>query len=932
MKRLLLTLSLVVSTQSFAADPLFSEQWGLQNNGQKVYRTQGDLNRLEIAGTPGVDINWPGLEKLNQMAAGKEVIVAVIDTGMDMTHPEFKDRLFKGKDFLDEADMIDDMGHGTHVAGIIAANADGRGIQGVTPSQVKILPLKVLKKDLSDFLYKKGDKTVILTDIFANAIAYAIQAKVSVINMSLGWPQIMNKQRVMDLLDLANEKGIVVVAASGNNNKDVPTWPCAHAAVICVGAIDGQGALTEFSNHGGKVDLVAPGEWIISTIPKKLESYGLRINGYDAKNGSSQAAPFVAAAAALLKLQNPDMTVNEVKLRLYGTAKKISADKEGRFVRFGALSLNDALTIKPQAMASVLVKNLTTIGVEQNGNFNFTLPLEILGDSKAQAQVSLTGLDADITVNGDKVNISGSLDDLNQDSEIKVVFTTILAGKTTKTATTLSFARNITLSDMSSVRIPNLPAKDLMAIQGGIRTPRIFNVLVDDEATADSHFFVAGRTSKDSPDLRLATFRAMMKTGEMLKTSVALPDHHEVFTVIEKDVNMDGANDIIIYGLNSARKKAVLTFVNFKGEPLFGKNSRWEYDLTDFGLLPNKGENPFSWIQLNSVVGKILVPYFSYQGTMPDLDNSKNILDHEAPIKKARYFYLEPVLENGKIEVRPRVTDSVAIKKQLKKKILPNSNESIVIERLLPQSSVERKKGINRHLVSVGEGFNLRFFIMTISSPGNFTIAPYGNADAFMSSNNVIATRSLENYRLSQNAFLLALFNRNTARIKPINSDGMAQAWNIKTNSWSNQFQDVVGSFESGERRTFFIESRYHVYVYDQQSTNKPLIFKLPVNRDSSMQQVQFSETLQTVIVNDNGKNQPAVAINSIQIFGDRFYSMVSDGESFKRPVALSVIIPSNCVPFRSQMVNSIGHSAYTMLCSSADGGAVLSFFPLKLP
>jgi hypothetical protein len=929
MKKLLLASALIMNV-ALAHDPLFPQQWGLKNDGQSAFRTQGDLTRETIKGIPGIDINWPGQDQLSKLGPNREVIVAVIDTGMDMEHPEFKNRLYKGKDFLDDADMSDEMGHGTHVAGIIAANADGVGVEGITPSQVKILPLKVLKKELNDFFYKQNGKTVLLTDIFANAIAYAVEAKAQVINMSLGWPQIMNTPRVMRALDIAQERGVIVVAASGNNNKDVPTWPCAHPAVICVGAIDGQGSLTEFTNHGGKVDLVAPGEWIISTITRKVESYGLRINGYDAKNGSSQAAPFVSAAAALLKLQNPDITVEEVKLRLYGTAKKINADKEGRFVRFGALDLNAALTTKPQAMASVLVKNLTTVGVDQNGNFNFNLPLEILGETQDSPEVTLNGLDANVKVESDKVFISGTLDDITRDSEIKVSFTVSLGSKRTQTNATLSFARDISLQDMTSVKIPGIPAQALMAIQGGIRTPKIFPVIVDDEQTSDSHFYVAARLG--TKDLRVATFRANIHSSLIEKTSVTLPDTYELFSVYEKDVNMDGQNDLIFYGLDGKRENAVLTFTNMKGEPLFGKRSRWEYNLDDFGLLPNKGEPPFSWISLKTDLGLILVPYFSYQGPMPDLDNSNNMLEHESPNKLTRYYYLEPYLDGDKSMVRTRVVDSVAMKKQLKKKILQNPNEVMQIERLLPQSSAERKKGINRHLVSVGEGFNLRFYILTVSTPGSFTITPYGSGDAFMSNNNVVSSRSLDDNKLTQNAYLMALFNRNTARVKPLSNDGLAEVWNLKTNSWSNQFQDVVGSFEGRDRKTFFIESRYHVYVYDQKNNGKPLIYKLPVNRDSSMQQVQFSETLQTVIVSQHGEHQPAVAINSIQIYGDRFYSMVADGETFKRPIALSVIIPANCVPFRSQMVKSLNHSAYTMLCSQPDGGASLSFFPLELP
>lgn len=919
-------LAVLLTGTIHAADPLTKEQWGLVNQGQKIYRTQSDLSRETVTGIEGLDINWPGLEALSQIGKGREVIVAVIDTGIDMNHPEFKGRLYKGKDFLEEdAAMVDDSGHGTHVAGIIAANADGVGTVGVTPEQVKILPLKVLNKNVNNFLYKGK----FITDIFANAIAYAIEAKASVINMSLGWPQIINTPKVVRALDVAYERGVVIVAASGNNNKDVPTWPCAHPAVICVGAMDNQGKLTEFSNHGGKVDLVAPGEYIVSTIPRVgIESYALRIQGYDAKNGSSQAAPFVAATVAMLKLQDPNMTIEEVKLRLYSSAKKLSADKDQRFVRFGALNMKDALALRPEAMASVLVKGLLTVGVDLSGQYSFTVPLEILGQTTEIVQIEIDGLDARSTVNGANVSVQGRLNDLNQDSEIKVTFTTTLGDKTTQTSTTISFARAIKSQDMTSVKIPGIPAQALMAIQGGIRVAKVFPVSVEDAPSSDAHFYVQAKSGASS--IKAASFRANMDGSEIKKTVVTLNEYNQVMGIFEKDVNFDGVNDLIFYGKNAKEDHLVLTFTDLSGNLLFGAHSRWELPITTFGDLPTKGDPAFSWLKVKSHLGDVLVPYYPKKGMMPELDNSKNILDHEKQNISLRYFYWEPYLDGSKTMIRPRVIDTVSLKKQLRKTLTRLASETVQIERLLPQSTEEKRAGSNRHLVSVGEGFGRRFFILRVTAAGVYTVTPHGDNDAFIAGNNVIVTRSIEDFTLSKNSFLIALLNRSSARVKPLTDGATETAWNLQTTGWLNQFQDVVGSFEGLDRRAIFIESRYHVYVYDQQGGDKPAVHRLPINRDSSIPQVQFSETIQTVLVRDGEKNQPAVAINSTWIFGDKLYTMVSDGESLKRPVALSVVIPNNCVPVKAQMIVSRGFSAYTMLCQQADG-AVLSFFPLRL-
>ena len=125
----------ILSSMVFAADPMFDQQWGLKNNGQKIFRAEGEIRREEVVGTSGIDIDWPGIEELRKLEKGREVLVAVIDSGIDMNHADLTDRVFVGKDFLENADMKDDTGHGTHVAGIIAANVDGSG-QGAAGSDV----------------------------------------------------------------------------------------------------------------------------------------------------------------------------------------------------------------------------------------------------------------------------------------------------------------------------------------------------------------------------------------------------------------------------------------------------------------------------------------------------------------------------------------------------------------------------------------------------------------------------------------------------------------------------------------------------------------------------------------------------------------------------------------------------------------------------
>ncbi len=918
---------LLLSTALLAQDPLFKDQWGVVNQGQTLYRDDGDIRREKVPGVKGKDVEMPGRDVLEKLG-NHEVIVAVVDSGIDLNHPELGGRLYTGKDFLDGEKMVDDTGHGTHVAGIIAANVDGAGMQGITPASVKILPLKVLNKETTSFIYKGK----VFTDIIADAIGYAIAAKAAVINLSLGWPQLINTPKIIKVLDAAAESGIVLVAASGNNNKDVPTWPCSHPAVICVGAMDNQGKLSEFSNHGGKVDLVAPGEMIVSTFPRTLESRVLRIQGYETKNGSSQAAPFVSAAVALLKLKNPEMSVAEVKARLYASANKMAVAEDQKFVRFGSLSIRKALALEAPTLASVAVKELVTVDVNREGKFNFVLPLEVLGKSAEAPAVSLTGISAEVSVEGSQVRIRGTIPDLRIDSEVPVTFVTKLGTSVTSTPMTLSFARALRSQDLLNVKIPNIPAKYLLSVNGARKSSRMGMVSVEGKQSFDFHGYVQ---AKSQDKIQVITIRANADGKEARTSTILLEGHSQVLGVFEKDVNFDGRNDLVIYGMNAAKDHLTLTFTDLEGKLLYGKySSQWLLPISTFEGLPMKdGERAdFSWIRLKTFLGDIAVPYYMKTWTLPEEDNSQSLLDHEPESMSPRFYYWLPVAEGEKTLVKPRVTDSVAFKKVLGKALIESPWEKVTVERLLPQSAAERERGSVRHLVSVGDGFSRRFSVLEMSRVGDHALTPHVDPDIFQTGNTALATRLLSDFSVSRNSFQMALHDRASSRVKPFIEGQASEAWNLKTSGWSNPFFEVVATFEGDDRRVLFFESRYHVYVFDQLGARAPVARKLPINRDSAFPGVNFSETLQSVLVRNAEENEAAVAVNSTLIYGDRLYAMVAQKESFTRPISLSVKIPANCVAMKSQLLRVDAVSSYALLCQNSADDVDLAFFPLRIP
>lgn len=254
------------------------------------------LNQLWGHAKVGAQTAW------DETAGSESVIVAVIDTGVDYNHPDLKGRVIKGPDLANnDSDPMDDQGHGSHVAGTIAATGNnGVGIAGIAYNS-KILAIKVLGGDGS------GD-----TSKIANGILKAQELGAKVINLSLGGPQ--SSSVLKSAVDTVTQKGALVVVAAGNENTQNPSYPAAYPNALSVGSTTSSDARSSFSNYGSTVDIAAPGSDILSTTEKTYKKH----------SGTSMASPHVAAGAALLLGKNPALTNTQLRQILTSTGDAAS--------------------------------------------------------------------------------------------------------------------------------------------------------------------------------------------------------------------------------------------------------------------------------------------------------------------------------------------------------------------------------------------------------------------------------------------------------------------------------------------------------------------------------------------------------------------------------------------------------------------------------
>lgn len=289
-------------------DPLLSRQWGHAAVKANFVRQRSDF----------VDAH--------------DVVVAVVDSGIDEGHPDLKNSLHSYTNYIHDEDKRDIVGHGTHVAGIIAAGINNAvGISGLCAA--KIMAVKGLPHPTSEWD----------PDEYYRALDHPIDNGADIINLSLGGGFDPAEK---DIIEDALHAGIVVVAAMGNEYQDGNPieYPAAYPGVIAVGASDEIDRRAPFSSTGSHISLLAPGVRVLSTVPRYPSVFASTLL-YDSWPGTSMATPFVAAAVALMRAKKTELTTQEIREGLEKSADRVplQSQQPDEEHGWGRLNLDRAL-------------------------------------------------------------------------------------------------------------------------------------------------------------------------------------------------------------------------------------------------------------------------------------------------------------------------------------------------------------------------------------------------------------------------------------------------------------------------------------------------------------------------------------------------------------------------------------------------------------
>ena len=308
----------------------------------------------------GRDLQW-GLtrmqaEDLWQRSTGQGVKVAILDTGVKASHPDLRGQVAQGYNAITKKPgaRSDDNGHGTFLAGMIAGKSNGSGVVGIAPN-ARIIPVKVLNSE------GIGD-----SDDIARGIIWAVDNGADVINMSFGADS-TNKVEAA-AIDYARGAGVTMVAAAGNEGFRQVMYPAGYPGVLGVGATDPQNKRASFSNRGGHVDVVAPGQGILSSFTERA---------YTWTSGTSMSTAYVSGVAALAASYSPGAGGEPLAIQI--SASAIDLGPAGQDPDYGAGLVDPAALLQQlgAGRAPGMVRDIAATGAGSSLNVTFTAPANV---------------------------------------------------------------------------------------------------------------------------------------------------------------------------------------------------------------------------------------------------------------------------------------------------------------------------------------------------------------------------------------------------------------------------------------------------------------------------------------------------------------------------------------------------------------------------
>lgn len=975
---------------SITNDYLFNYQWNLHNSSQTITNDIDDTHPMDITGVHGYDLGWIEYYKNYESKIKHDLRVAVIDSGVKISMEEIKGQIYKNKsecrpdgnpdpnsksdldkngyigdckgmDFSDPDQpngnnivSNDEFGHGTANAGIISAAIDNKtGIAGIS-NKIKIIPIKVIRKnqkpqkdpETCSIVPQKNPYSNFVHNV-AKGILYAITMKADVINLSLGWPSSANTLEIQEALNEAHKNNIIVVAAAGNNNNNVPIYPCLNRNVICVGGTMANGEMSYNSNYGGFVDTVAPGNNILTINPLNSLNF---MSGYGVVSGTSQAAPHIAALAAILKGLYPQITLDEIRARIFASGGTFKTPK---YVLSGQPKLNTAIEANPQTIIRPIFKDQSSIYFKlensNKGSFAFDLPIKNYWVKSQNIKIIVRSLNNAVALTKNNfifselkpsqevlLHLAGSISNLYESRDLDITVEILENNRSLGVYKNHYYLTRNLDNDPDVVKIP-FGNTEVSLTQ--IRTvPSYFNVYDKPE-----YFVREIRRDKTTHGVQLSLFKYNNFKFEE-SSSIYLENATNLLYFLKIDLNYDGKPDYLIsyIELDCSTERVFLQYLDSNLKPLQGlppfelKSNPQKYEIAKLST----SDKPPAFLAesdsdslrfLRSPIdgyGYFAMPIFFENGRISNEDQSPDPTKVSSS-KGRRIYYYEPILSpSPQIVVRTYINYNVIEK--LQNELPVKFRDSLALVNMLPQSETDFINGKISLFIAWTKDRILQQSILEVD---NDLI----HQNSFILHNLDFSIPGLEYYKLTETINLDSLNPNNKLNFSlsiPLTAK-LANTSIFKLNGLipqfvytfdtipfdtQNKFQGLIASFFKNNMTYAFFATNNKILlnIFDGRSQKQ---YEQDIIRSTFY--LLFSTENLIPVVRGKYEKEPAIYVDATAISTRHVYIWTLKNEKLVAPALMNVHIPSNCKSLDPEKYGENGAMSYFVFCQEGNNFSI---------
>ncbi len=896
-------------------------------------------------------------------AKGKDLIIAVIDSGVDWTHPELKDSLFrKPKECQNGSNLpkpvkdvdgngydndcmgwnftaakssparnrpFDTLGHGTHIAGILAATANNHlGVRGVS-SRLKIMPLKVVGYGSDIIESDEFDPNEFdgFTSQVAKAVRYATHEGAEVINLSLGWPRVANVDIVQEAIKEALEKNITIIAASGNNGHTSKIMPCSMNGVICVGAINNDGTVADYSNYGGHVDVLAPGHGILSTYPQQMTPNTFDVTGYEVLNGTSQATPYVVGLVALMKLKFPGIHFNEIRARLMSTARPVFMElDEPRLPGVanhqslaGAIQYASALSDDWSSTSVVvpLLKGSPLIKYQPNTlSARLQIPIEVLGAQAKDVTIQIVSGRKDLKLQQSKFHLGDLKPSETPSTTIDLRLTLASASVDSEWVFDIEIYQKGTLK--RSIRNFSYLSRDLETDSSVVKVVKSaldentfdYRPVVDIRRILPNPSVFTSQLDKKNAGIRINIHTVTDNGLLQVSREAFIPNLHQrprglggpQFQLFAEDFNEDGQPDYLIVGIFSNKEGDFVQLSYFRHDlkPLYGEHSHWSMKLKH--AAPDFKDIKFMELSLPRI-GKVKTPVFVTEGTIPDRDKAPKIeFIQEQGISQGIYT-IEPYWNNGKIKARVRRLDSFAYKNKLRAQLGITDTSRMVIVGLLTQSASDFIKSKVTALYSYGPPSQFQYALVSLKEQtlrNHSTGVSKFTTQRYLTDNQMLPVMDLSGPHPKSNQGTIFVDTLQYTRLRSVYFDHndtweFQQDLRYTTDERAELILGAIRGFTKNGQGTVFLETGYKTIALVGHNAPDSTFYKRKINRSTFLPGYFFSEIMQPTSILTPRGHEPALYVDATAILSGNIILWHVGKAGAKAPAKFNLQIPKHC-------------------------------------